>query len=250
LDAGKLPPRHPTPEPLAEAPAARAPKAAASTPPVAAAGGDTAARPHSAAPPERSARAEPKAAPRHAAASSRASRDGDDAAAAPTAEPAGDAPFVDGRPRAGQTYTWYLHHGRDALRDGDVVRARAYYESALEVRPGASEANAGLGGVALASGDADLAVSRFQLAARSGLTDAYAGLGDAYRRLGRTKEALEAYGTFLKLRPTGPRSDTVRAVVQSLQGARPAATPAAPEASDGPAAREPEAPAPSAAGSP
>lgn len=185
------------------------------------------------------------------------------AAAGPQASTAGNAPApATKNPRvapaevpAGHDYNWYVSRGRELIENGDVGRAKRYFETALNLRPAGPEALSGLGYVALNGGDAAGAVRRFEPAARSGFADAYIGLGAAYRELGRVKDALQAYKAYLQRAPGGGQSTIARNWINQLQGqvkdtsqqpeAPPSSPPAAPTSPSPPSSPPPSSPAPS-----
>lgn len=77
------------------------------------------------------------------------------------------------------------HHGlaQASLRMNDLSKATDEEQTALQLRDNTyAEAWAGLGDIALAHDDADLAIARYQTALQQngGLIDAYIGLGQAY----------------------------------------------------------------------
>ena len=164
----------------------------------------------------------------------------------------GTAGRDDGIPR-GRDYTFYVARGDEAIERGQVGRARQFYESALATRPGGSEAQTGMGYVALETGDANSAASRFRAAAAAGFADAYIGLGEAYRRLGRHADALAAYERYLERWPTGSRASIARRQAAELRtmgagpssgggtGSNPGGGPATPAGED-PAAAPPTPP--------
>jgi predicted Zn finger-like uncharacterized protein len=132
-----------------------------------------------------------------------------------------------GAPPRGRDYTWYVARGDELLERGDVGRARAMYEAALEVRSGGSEAETGLGYVMLETGSPSSAVRHFQAASRIGYSGAYMGLGDAYRQMGQRDNALAAYRDYLSRYPTGPEAHRARSQITALggDGAAPDPTP-------------------------
>ena len=71
------------------------------------------------------------------------------------ARAAGSDDFVDGRPPV-RGYDWYMQQGRAELAADNYARARAYFDSALEARPGSAEAMDGLGDVMSELEDDDL----------------------------------------------------------------------------------------------
>jgi predicted Zn finger-like uncharacterized protein len=112
------------------------------------------------------------------------------------AEAAGDDAFVDGRPPV-RDYEWYMREGRAELAGGHYSRARAFFDSALEARPGSADAMDGLGHVATRTEDFDSALRYFRVAAQRGHPDGYFNLGKSYQSLGRNEEAVSAYYTYV-----------------------------------------------------
>lgn len=140
-----------------------------------------------------------------------------------TRPPAGtDVAMDDGRPPEGRDYSWYIQNGDTALSGGNLSRADAFYQAALEVRPGSSEATTGLANVMLRRGRADDAVVRFRAATRQGYGPAFIGLGRANESLGRRSEAIQAYEDYLQRSPSGSLATTAR---QRLEALRPTPAP-------------------------
>ena len=132
---------------------------------------------------------------------------------------AGSDAFVDGRPPV-RGYDWYMQQGRAELAADNYARARAYFDSALEARPGSAEAMDGLGDVMTELED-DISASRyFRVAAQRGHPDGYFNLGRTYERLGRNEEAVSAYYTYVKRRPSGTH---VRAAIAAIKRLEPRA---------------------------
>jgi len=132
------------------------------------------------------------------------------------AEAAGDDAFVDGRPPV-RDYEWYMRQGRAELAGGNYSRARAYFDSALEARPGSAEAMDGLGHVSTRIEDFDSALRYFRVAAQRGHPDGYFNLGKTYERLGRNEEAVSAYYTYVKRRPDGTHAASAKAAIKTLE---------------------------------
>ena len=132
------------------------------------------------------------------------------------AEAAGDDAFVDGRPPV-RDYEWYMRQGRAELAAGNYSRARALFDSALEARPGSAEAMDGLGHVSTRIEDFDSALRYFRVAAQRGHPDGYFNLGKTYERLGRNEEAVSAYYTYVKRRPSGTHAAAARASIKTLE---------------------------------
>ncbi|MGB5811280.1 MAG: tetratricopeptide repeat protein [Polyangiales bacterium] len=132
------------------------------------------------------------------------------------AEAAGSDSFVDGRPPI-RDFGWYMREGEAALAGNDYTRARAFFDSALEARPGSGDATDALGRLALESGEAEQAVRYFRSAAQRGHPDGYYNLGRAYERLDQSDEAVSAYYTYLKRRPSGVHVPAARAAIKKLE---------------------------------
>lgn len=132
------------------------------------------------------------------------------------AEAAGDDAFVDGRPPV-RDYEWYMREGRAELAGAHYSRARAFFESALEARPGSAEAMDGLGHVATRTEDFESALRYFRVAAQRGHPDGYFNLGQTYQSLGRNEEAVSAYYTYVKRRPEGRHAKVARSLIKSLE---------------------------------
>jgi predicted Zn finger-like uncharacterized protein len=133
-----------------------------------------------------------------------------------SAETTGSDEFVDGRPPV-RGYDWYMEQGRAELGAGRYARARAYFDSALEARPGSAEAMAGLGDVMSALEDYIAASRYFRVAAQRGQPDGYFNLGRTYERLGRNQEAVSAYYTYVKRRPSGTHAAAAVAAIKRLE---------------------------------
>jgi Tfp pilus assembly protein PilF len=132
------------------------------------------------------------------------------------AKAAGDDAFVDGRPPV-RDYEWYMRQGRAELAGGNYSRARAFFDSALEARPGSAEAMDGLGHVSMRIEDFNSALRYFRVAAQRGHSDGYFNLGKAYERLGRNEEAVSAYYTYVKRRPSGTHAAAARSAITTLE---------------------------------
>jgi len=132
------------------------------------------------------------------------------------AEAAGDDAFVDGRPPV-RDYDWYMREGNAELAAGNYSRARAFFESALEARPGSADAMDGLGKVSVQIEDFDLAIRYFRVAAQRGQPDGYFNMGKVYEQLDRKEEAVSAYYTYLKRRPKGPHAAAARLRIKTLE---------------------------------
>jgi tetratricopeptide (TPR) repeat protein len=132
------------------------------------------------------------------------------------AKAAGDDAFVDGRPPV-RDYEWYMRQGRAELAGGNFSRARAFFDSALEARPGSAEAMDGLGHVSTRIEDFNSALRYFRVAAQRGHPDGYYNLGKTYESLGRNEEAVSAYYTYVKRRPSGGHAAAARSAIKSLE---------------------------------
>ncbi|MBW1832755.1 MAG: tetratricopeptide repeat protein, partial [Deltaproteobacteria bacterium] len=132
------------------------------------------------------------------------------------AKAAGDDAFVDGRPPV-RDYEWYMRQGRAELAGGNFSRARAFFDSALEARPGSAEAMDGLGHVSTRIEDFNSALRYFRVAAQRGHPDGYYNLGKTYESLGRNEEAVSAYYTYVKRRPSGGHAAAARSAIKRLE---------------------------------
>jgi len=122
------------------------------------------------------------------------------------------------------SYDELIRRGDSLLERGAVRLAKAAFEKALGLRPGAAPALTGLGYLALERGDAAGAIRLFTPASNSGHGDAFIGLGDASRQIGRQDDALRAYESYLSRYPSGPRASIARRQVERLrEQARPSA---------------------------
>jgi predicted Zn finger-like uncharacterized protein len=132
------------------------------------------------------------------------------------AEAAGDDAFVDGRPPV-RDYDWYMEQGSAELASGNYSRARAFFDSALEARPGSADAMDGLGHVSTNIEDYHSALRYFRVAAQRGHPDGYFNLGKTYERLGRNEEAVSAYYTYVKRRPSGTHATAAKSAIKTLE---------------------------------
>jgi cytochrome c-type biogenesis protein CcmH/NrfG len=98
-----------------------------------------------------------------------------------------------------------VRRGEKALERGAVQAAESAFQRALEIDPHMPRAKTGLGYVALERNQPNAAIAYFRPAAQHGHAEAFIGMGDAYRRIGHAREALDAYQTYLKRFPDGPR---------------------------------------------
>jgi predicted Zn finger-like uncharacterized protein len=128
---------------------------------------------------------------------------------------------INGRP-APRDYNWHMRQAQVFLARGDYAGARAQFESALEQRPGSPDPTDGLGEVAMAAGDPNLALRYFRSAAQRGHQDAFFKLGTAYERLGRDEQAVAAYYTYLETHPSGRYAPTAKAALKRLESDKPA----------------------------
>lgn len=124
---------------------------------------------------------------------------------------------ADGPPPEGRDYSWYIGQGDSLMDRGNIGQAREYYQAAVEVRPGASEALTGLGYVELERRRYDSAVRYFGQARRNHYGDAFIGLGEALRRMGRRDEAAQVYEDYLSSRPNGPQANVARRQLEALR---------------------------------
>jgi predicted Zn finger-like uncharacterized protein len=132
------------------------------------------------------------------------------------AEAAGSDSFVDGRPPV-RDYESYMRLGRAELAAQKYPRARAYFDSALEAKPGSADAMDGLGRVLTGMKDYISAARYFRVAAQRGHPDGYFNLGRTYERLERNEEAVSAYYTYVKRRPSGTHAGAAIAAIKRLE---------------------------------
>ncbi len=132
------------------------------------------------------------------------------------AEAAGSDAFVDGRPPV-RDYESYMRLGRAELAAQKYPRARAYFDSALEAKPGSADAMDGLGRVLTGMKDYISAARYFRVAAQRGHPDGYFNLGRTYERLERNEEAVSAYYTYVKRRPSGTHAGAAIAAIKRLE---------------------------------
>jgi len=127
-----------------------------------------------------------------------------------------DDAFVDGRPPV-LDYEANMTKGRKELAAGNHARARAYFDSALEVHPGSADAMDALGDVATSVSDYASALRYYRVAAQRGQPDGYFKLGQTYERLGKNEEAVSAYYTYVKRRPKGTHAAEARDAIRTLE---------------------------------
>ncbi len=127
-----------------------------------------------------------------------------------------DDAFVDGRPPV-RDYEWYMSRGWDELAAGNHARARAFFDSALEVKPGSADAMDGLGRVSVAAEDYASALRYFRVAAQRGHPDGYYELGKTYERLRQKEEAVSAYYTYVVRNPDGKHVEAARRAIKALE---------------------------------
>jgi outer membrane biosynthesis protein TonB len=127
----------------------------------------------------------------------------------------GDA-FIDGRPPV-LNYEANMTKGREELSNGNYARARAYFDSALEVHPGSAEAMDALGDVATAVSDYASALRYYRVAAQRGEPEGYYKLGQTYERLGKSEEAVSAYYTYVKRHPQGRHAGEAKEAIRNLE---------------------------------
>ena len=132
------------------------------------------------------------------------------------ARAAGSDEFLDGRPPV-LDYESNMTRGQQELAAGNYARARAYFDSALEVHPGSAEAMDALGDVATAVSDYASALRYYRVAAQRGRPDGYFKLGQTYERLGKSEEAVSAYYTYIKRRPNGAHVAAAREAIKTLE---------------------------------
>ncbi|GEN08711.1 serine/threonine protein kinase [Myxococcus fulvus] len=119
-------------------------------------------------------------------------------------------------------YLNLIKQAKSATVGGRHKTAAASYRKAMDLNPDSTEAKAGLG-IALVNGFES--ESAFREATRL-LADvvrddeknarAWLSLGMAYQSLGKNAEAARAYSQYLKLEPSGPSANEVRAMLKSL----------------------------------
>jgi predicted TPR repeat methyltransferase len=75
----------------------------------------------------------------------------------------------------------------------------------------------GLGHLSMRIEDFNSALRYFRVAAQRGHPDGYFNLGKTYERLGRNEEAVSAYYTYVKRRPSGTHAAAARSAVTTLE---------------------------------
>jgi predicted Zn finger-like uncharacterized protein len=133
------------------------------------------------------------------------------AAAPPVEPPPVEKPVV--------SYDKTVAEANHLLENGHGDKARLLYRSALQVKPGAPEALAGLGYVALDRGRTGLALSFFKraLAANGSFGPALFGLAETQRTLGEDDRALENYRRYVGADPGGEDVQAARRHIRLLE---------------------------------
>ena len=90
----------------------------------------------------------------------------------------------------------------------------------------------GLGHVSTNIEDYHSALRYFRVAAQRGHPDGYFNLGQTYERLGRNEEAVSAYYTYVKRRPSGTHAAAAKSAIKTLEPR--AKLPSEPEPDPGP----------------
>jgi tetratricopeptide (TPR) repeat protein len=75
----------------------------------------------------------------------------------------------------------------------------------------------GLGHVSTRIEDYHSALRYFRVAAQRGHPDGYFNLGKTYERLGRNEEAVSAYYTYVKRRPSGTHAAAAKSAIKTLE---------------------------------
>lgn len=114
----------------------------------------------------------------------------------------------------------FLRYGDALVRQGELDRARAAYERAIELDPDFAMAHRGLGQVLLASDEAAAARAALEAAARIEPEDGvvFASLAQAYTRLGETDRAADARTKARELPRVLGVPDPVRFAVERKAG--------------------------------
>jgi predicted Zn finger-like uncharacterized protein len=137
--------------------------------------------------------------------------------------------------KAAVSYEKTVAEANHLLENGHGDKARLLYRAALQVKPGAPEALAGLGYVALDRGRTGLALSFFKraLAANGSFGPALFGLAETQRTLGEDDRALENYRRYVGADPGGEDVQAARRHIRLLEAQAAQAPP--PEAAPTPA---------------
>lgn len=122
-------------------------------------------------------------------------------------------------PAAGGAFEKLVEDARAAIVGERYGKAVKLYREALKLQPDDTAARLGLGiGLVMSDMGSKEAVPYL----KDGLKDdpknhrAWLALGIALQNLGRDGEAKAPYKEYLKLKPTGPQSDEVRAILQGI----------------------------------
>ncbi len=181
----------------------------------------------------------------------------------PAASAAASAPDAANENRAAATespsYSRLVAEGDRLLENGKTARAHKLYEKALGLRPGGTEALAGLGYVMLDQRKRSMAIAMFKQALASSATHGAAlfGLAEAYRDGGERELALESYRRYIAVEPAGRDAIAARRQIEDLETgvstpvtppSSPSGEPAAPSPPPGPRPQETRPGAPPAAG--
>jgi predicted Zn finger-like uncharacterized protein len=131
-------------------------------------------------------------------------------AVATTPEPAAPPPV---------SYEKLITDADRQLENGSSEKARGLYERALKLKPGAAEALAGLGYVALDRGRVPQAFSLFKraLAQKPDFGSAIFGLAEAHRTTGDEEIALSHYRRYISVDPGGTDVAAARQHIKTLE---------------------------------
>lgn len=132
-----------------------------------------------------------------------------------------------------EEYPVLLRRAKRAALQKNFKVAEQLYKDALAARPGALEAQSGLGYLALEQGNYASAISYFDTISASGFGEGFIGLGRTYRRMNRRSDALEAFEQYLSRFPSGDLATVARKHVEELspKAAESASDPTKPGAS-------------------
>ena len=113
------------------------------------------------------------------------------------------------------SFSKHLKAGQRAMKQRNYDKALEELAQANQIVPGSYQVNHLMGVANYYKGRYKQAIPYLERAVRlkSTSADSVAALGDAYQATGRTSKALDAYKKYLKLRPTGRRSDQLREII-------------------------------------
>jgi predicted Zn finger-like uncharacterized protein len=133
--------------------------------------------------------------------------------------PAPPPPAPEAKPEPPVSFEKLVADADHQLENGSSEKARVLYERALKAKPGAAEALAGLGYVALDHGRVPQAFSLFKraLAQKPSFGPAIFGLAEAHRTTGDEEIAISHYRRYIAVDPGGTDVPAARQHIKTLE---------------------------------